>query len=40
MNPQHFGSDLTDVGIRIQINPEILDHYGLTLYALVEVCAL
>jgi len=44
MNPQHFGSDLADIRIRIGINPEIQiqtpDHFRLKLDALAEVCAL
>jgi len=44
VNPQHFGSDPADIGIRIRINPEIRiripDHVWLRLDALAEVCAL
>jgi len=44
MNPEHFGSDPADIGIRIRINPEIWiripDHFWLRLDALAEVCAL
>jgi len=44
MNPQHFGSDPTDIVIRIRINLEIQiqipDHFQLRLDVLAEVCAL
>jgi len=44
MNPQRFGSDVADIAIRIQINPEISiripDHFQLRSDALAEVCAL
>ena len=42
MNPQHFGNDLADIRIRIQLNPEIWipvpDHFWLTFYTLADVC--
>jgi len=44
MNPQHFGSNTEDIGIRIRINPEIWiripDHFRLRLDALAEVFSL
>jgi len=44
INPQYFGSDPADIGIVVQVNPEIQiqipDHFWLRLDALAEVCAL
>jgi len=44
MNPRYFGSDMTDIRIRIWINLEICiwipDHFWLKLDALAELCAL